>query len=56
MGDRLGIRGVLHSLLEAFLAKVVIFKGNNFYMIVTTLNKVLGHCLNDQATLLEITL
>ncbi len=56
MGDRLGIRGVLHSLLEAFLAKVVIFKGNNFYVIVTTLNNVLGHRLNDQAIPLEITL
>ena len=56
MGDRLGISGVLVSLLEAILAKVVIFKGNHFYVIVTSLNKVLGHCLNDQATLLEITL
>ena len=56
MGDRLGIRGVLRFLLESFLAKAVIFKVNNPNAIETTQERVLGHCLNDQATLLEITL
>ena len=56
MGDRLGICGVLHSFLEDILAKAVIFKGNNLYVIVSSQSKVLDHCLNDQATLLEITL
>ena len=56
MGDRLGTRSVLRFLLEAILSKRVIFKGNNLYAIVTSLRQFLAHRLNDQATLLEITL
>ena len=56
MGDRLGTRSVLRFLLGAILAKRVIFKGNNLYAIVTSLRQFLAHRLNDQATLLEITL
>ena len=56
MGDRLGTRSVLRFLLETFLAKRVIFKGNNLDVTKSSQKQVLGDCLNDQATLLEITL
>ena len=56
MGDRLGTRSVLRFLLETFLAKRVIFKGNNLYMNVSSQSKVFDRRLNDQATLLEFTL
>ena len=56
MGDRLGTRSVLRFLLEAILAKRVIFKGNNLDVTKSLQKQVLGGCLNDQATLLEITL
>ena len=56
MGDRLGIRGVLHSFSDSILAIAFIFKGNNLYMNVSSQSKVFDRRLNDQATLLEITL
>ena len=56
MGDRLGTRSVLRFLLETFLAKRVIFKGNNLDVTKRSQKQVLVDCLNDQATLLEITL
>ena len=56
MGDRLGTRSVLRFLLEAILAKRVIFKGNNLDVTKSSQKQVLVGCLNDQATLLEITL
>ena len=56
MGDRLGTRSVLRFLLETFLAKRVIFKGNNLDVTKSLQKQVVGGRLNDQATLLEITL